>query len=138
MEFQNVEKEKIKMLLVDDSDEFRHLVMAYLKIFPFEISEAPDGYSALEMMKETEFDVVLMDYKMPGMDGATTTKLFREWESKVGSRHLLIIALSAFSLKQDRDQFFLAGCDEYLTKPIRRVDLVDSLSALLKKFEFTV
>lgn len=139
MEFQNVEtKEKIKVLLVDDSNEFRHLVMAYLKIFPFEISEAHDGDCALELMKEKEFDVVLMDFKMPGMDGATTTRLFREWEEQVGKKHLLIIALSAFSLKQDRDEFFKAGCDEYLTKPIRRIDLVDALSALLKKFELTV
>jgi CheY-like chemotaxis protein len=127
--------QKIKMLLVDDSDEFRELVIAYLKAFPFEIEEAADGTQALHKMKELEFDVVLMDYKMPIMDGATTTKLFREWEERVGRKHLQIIALSAFSRKQDLEDFFSAGCDEYLTKPIRRMDLVSALTGVLQKYE---
>jgi CheY-like chemotaxis protein len=124
---------KVKILLVDDSDEFRELVIAYLKSFPFDIKEASDGSSALQLMKEEKFDVVLMDYKMPMMDGATTTKLFREWEERVGTKHLIIIALSAFSRKQDLEDFFSAGCDEYLTKPIRRTDLVAALSSVLQK-----
>lgn len=127
--------EKIRILLVDDSDEFRELVMAYLKSFPFEIEEAADGTEALDKMKDKEFDVVLMDYKMPLMDGATTTRLFREWEERVGRKHMLIIALSAFSRKQDLEDFFTAGCDEYLTKPIRRIDLVSALTGVLKKYE---
>ena len=128
-------EERIKILLVDDSDEFRDLVIAYLKSFPFDIQEATDGSHALQMMKEQDFDVVLMDYKMPLMDGATTTKLFREWEERVARKHMLIIALSAFSRKQDLEDFFSAGCDEYLTKPIRRMDLVTALSGVLQKFE---
>ena len=133
---ENIVKEKVRILLVDDSDEFRELVMAYLKAFPFDIKEATDGSHALQMMKDHDFDVVLMDYKMPLMDGATTTKLFREWEEKVGRKHMLIIALSAFSRKQDLEEFFSAGCDEYLTKPIRRMDLVTALNTVLEKYEF--
>ena len=125
--------ERIKILLVDDSDEFRDLVIAYLKAFPFDIQEAGDGSLALQMMKDHDFDIVLMDYKMPMMDGATTTKLFREWEERVGRKHMLIIALSAFSRKQDIEDFFTAGCDEYLTKPIRRADLVTALTGVLQK-----
>lgn len=132
---ENSVNHKIKILLVDDSDEFRELVIAYLKSFPFEIDEAADGTQALSKMKEQEFDVVLMDYKMPMMDGATTTKLFREWEERVGRKHLLIIALSAFSRKQDLEDFFIAGCDEYLTKPIRRTDLVTALTGVLQRYE---
>lgn len=131
----NTNNQKIKILLVDDSDEFRELVVAFLKSYSFEIDEAADGTQALQKMKEKEFDVVLMDYKMPIMDGATTTKLFREWEERVGRKHMLIIALSAFSRKQDLEDFFSAGCDEYLTKPIRRMDLVSALSGVLQKFE---
>lgn len=131
-----LQKTNIKILLVDDSDEFRELVIAYLKAFPFDIKEATDGSNALQMMKEEHFDVVLMDYKMPLMDGATTTKLFREWEERVSRKHMLIIALSAFSRKQDLEDFFSAGCDEYLTKPIRRMDLVSALSSVLHKYDF--
>lgn len=132
---ENTTNQKIRILLVDDSDEFRELVIAYLKTFSFEIQEAADGTQALQKMKENEFDVVLMDYKMPIMDGATTTKLFRAWEENVGRKHLQIIALSAFSRKQDLEDFFAAGCDEYLTKPIRRMDLVSALTGVLQKFE---
>ena len=127
-------EERTKILLVDDSDEFRDLVIAYLKAFPYDIQEASDGSHALQMMKDHDFDVVLMDYKMPLMDGATTTKLFREWEERVGRKHMMIIALSAFSRKQDLEDFFSAGCDEYLTKPIRRMDLVTALTGVLQKY----
>lgn len=123
---------KIKILLVDDSEDFRSLVVAYLKFYECDIEEAVDGTNALQMMKTQDFDVVLMDYKMPLMDGATTTRLFREWEEKVGKKHLVIVALSAFSRKQDMEDFFSAGCDEYLTKPIRKGDLVEALNTLFK------
>ncbi len=132
--YAELEKERIRLLLVDDSDDFRQLVQAYLKIFPFDITEAPDGSTALEMMKHQSFDVVLMDLKMPDMDGVTATRLFRQWEKDVGKEPLLIIALSAFSLKQDRDQFYEAGCNEYLAKPVRRQDLVLSLTTLLDRY----
>ena len=74
-----------------------------------------------------------MDYKMPLMDGVTTTKLFRLWEEQVVKRRLVIVALSAFTGKQDLDDFFGAGCDEYLTKPIRSHDLVEALCAAALK-----
>lgn len=136
MEAHTIEpREKIKLLLADDSEDFRQLVMAYLKIFPFEITEAIDGTQALELMKTNPYDVVLMDLKMPDMDGATATKLFRDWEKETGTKPMVIIALSAFNLKHDRDYFFQAGCDEYLTKPIRRHDLVESLTALLERYD---
>lgn len=123
---------KIKILLVDDSDEFRELVAAYLKSFPCEIGQASDGTSAFQMMKAENFDIVFMDYKMPHMDGATATKLFREWEQKSGKKPLRIVALSAFSRKQDMDDFFSAGCDEYLTKPIKKMDLIEALETMFK------
>ena len=122
---------KTKILLVDDSDDFRQLVVAYLKNYPYEVTEAIDGSNALQLMKARDFDIVLMDYKMPLMDGATTTKLFREWEEKEGKKHLKIVALSAFTRKQDLDDFYFAGCDEFLSKPIKRSDLVDALAAVM-------
>lgn len=126
-------KKRIKILVVDDSDDFRSLVIAYLKSHPFDVSEAVDGLSALQILKEKDFDICLMDYKMPMMDGVTTTKLFRLWEEQVGKKHMVIVALSAFSGKQDLDEFFSAGCDEYLAKPIRRHDLVEALCAAALK-----
>jgi CheY-like chemotaxis protein len=122
---------KIHLLLVDDSEEFRQLVMAYLKLFPFDITQAEDGYIALELMKERDFDIVLMDLKMPMMDGITTTRLFREWEQKVGAKHLQIIALTAFSLPQDKENTQAAGFDEFMTKPVKRNELLEVLNSLV-------
>ncbi len=122
----------LNILVVDDSAEFRDLIRAYLAAQSFIVHEAEDGSHALQMMKDNAYDVVLMDYKMPMMDGATATKLFREWECE--SQHLLIVALSAFSRKQDLDDFYLAGCDEYMTKPIKRHELVETLTGLIEKY----
>lgn len=121
----------IKMLIVDDSVEFRQLISAYLKSYPIVIQEADDGLYALEMMKENHYDVVLMDFKMPLMDGATATKLYREWEN--GNQRVKIIALSAFSRKQDLEDFYQAGCDTFMAKPVKRQDLVQALSELIEK-----
>lgn len=136
MQVQDIEATaRIKLLLVDDSDVFRQLVMAYLKKLPFEFTEASDGRLALNLMKSQVFDLVLMDLKMPDMDGATATKLYREWEKQTATKPLVIIALSAFNVKHDRDDFYQAGCDEYLTKPIRKHDLIESIMAILDRHD---
>lgn len=123
----------IKLLLVDDSAEFRKLIMAYLKVYAFDIQEAEDGLEALELMKGQEFDVVLMDIRMPLMDGLTSTRLFRDWESQMERKHMIIIALSAFSLPHERLDTSEAGCDQFLSKPINRRDLVQTLNAVISR-----
>lgn len=121
-----------KLLLLDDSFEFRKLIMAYLKAYPFEICEAEDGSEALELMKEQEFHIVLMDIRMPLLDGLATTRSFREWETNVGRKHLTIIALTAFSLPHEKSETFVAGFDQFISKPINREELIQALSKVVQ------
>lgn len=115
----------LNVLLVDDSPEFRELIRAYLKPYPFTVTEVEDGEAALLIMKENHFDLVLMDIKMPIMDGITSTRKFRQWENE--KRHLPILALSAFSMREERELCMSSGFDGFIAKPIRKMELVESL-----------
>ena len=127
-------KEKsLKVLIVDDAINNRSLVKAYLKKFPFEVSEAVDGLDALEKMKNNDFDFVFMDMQMPQMDGYTATREFRKWELENRVKSIKIVALTACALQEEREKSLECGCDEYLTKPLKKDTLIQCLNVLLEK-----
>ena len=80
------------------------------------------------MLTEANFDCVLMDVQMPVMDGIEATKKIRS--SRLGYENIPIIALTAYAMRGDREQFLEAGMDDYLAKPVDR----DKLLAILKKY----
>jgi PAS domain S-box-containing protein len=122
----------LKILLVDDSIENRNLILAYLKKYPFEIITAENGLEALTMLKDQKFDLVFMDIQMPIMDGLTATKNFREWESTHCEGHVPIAALTAFALQEDRSRSFDAGCDLHITKPVKKLTILETIKVLVK------
>ena len=72
-------------------------------------------------MKNKHFDIVLMDMQMPEMDGYTATKEYRLWEASQDKKDsLVIIALTAFALKQEHEKSIQAGCNEHVTKPVKK------------------
>ena len=77
--------------------------------------EAVDGLEALDIIKKEKIDLVLMDMKMPKLDGYETTKIMKNSEIM---KHIPIVALTASAMKEDRDAFMDAGCDDYISKPI--------------------
>ena len=86
------------------------------------------GRGAFQYMQAQTFDVVLMDVQMPDMDGLEATALIRDWE-KTRERRTPIIALTAHSMKGDRDRCLAAGMDNYVTKPFdvaRLIEVVES------------
>ncbi len=89
---------------------------------------AGDGRQALEAVRKTDYDVVLMDIHMPGMDGLDATRAIRSLIPK--PRQPQIVAMTASSLPEDRRACAEAGMDGYLLKPVRLADLVESLHAL--------
>lgn len=123
----------LKILVVDDSLDNRNIIHAYLKKFPFEIYTAENGAEALSMMKCNHYDLVLMDIQMPVMDGLTATKMFREWEKENHKTHLPIAALTAFALKEDHDKSLKAGCDLHITKPVKKVTILETIKELTSK-----
>lgn len=118
----------LKILLVDDSEINRILVHEYLKNTAHVIEDAPNGKIALDAFKKGHFDIVLMDMQMPVMDGYTATKEIRDWENKEHLKHSSIIALTAYALKDEQEKSIKAGCDDHLSKPLRKDDLLQVLN----------
>lgn len=110
------------ILLVEDSAPLQLVTKTLLKKLGFRVRLAANGRDAVEAIKAEQFDLVLMDIQMPEMDGITATQLIRKMELRQTSR-LPIVALTAFAMKGDEENFLQAGMDDYLTKPIRLPEL---------------
>jgi len=120
----------MKILLVEDTEDNRLLIKAFLKKSSVEIDVAEDGKVAFEKFKKNVYDLVLMDMQMPVMDGYTATRKIRTWEKRVGAEGTPVIALTAFALKGDAEKSLDAGCNTHVPKPVR----MDTLVKILKEF----
>ena len=121
------------ILLVDDSSDNRDLILAYLKKYPsIKIETAENGLEALDKVKNNTFDLILMDMQMPIMDGYEATAKIREYEKLESIARTPILGLTAFSLAAEIDRSLKSGCDDCLTKPIKKNRLVEVLAAYLK------
>ena len=120
----------LRILLVEDNPVNQMLGVRMLENCGHSVMLASDGEEALEKIRHTAFDLVLMDLQMPRMDGFQATRAVREREK--GSRqHLPIIAMTACAMKGDPEKCLAAGMDGYLSKPIRRAELLDAIDALV-------
>lgn len=103
------------ILVVDDNPTNLKLVSELLEFEGYAISKAVDAESAQEIIHRTAPHLILMDIALPGMDGLSLTRLLKAEES---TRHIIIVALTAFAMKGDELKAREAGCDGYITKPI--------------------
>lgn len=106
---------KTKVLLVEDNELNRDMLIRRLKRAGIEVIPAGDGREALELMRSEQPDVVLMDMNLPVMDGWTACRAAREDDT---IKHIPLIALTAHAMESDRLQALEAGCDDYATKPV--------------------
>ncbi len=118
----------MNILLVEDAPDNRLLVQTYLKKFPYRIDTAENGKEAVEKSQSRLYDLILMDIRMPVMDGYAATRAIRARENAAGAAHVPILALTADALKDEVLKTLAAGCDEHLTKPIRKADLLAAIS----------
>jgi CheY-like chemotaxis protein len=87
-----------------------------------------DGDEAVRAIRQTRYDLILMDCQMPTMDGYEATRAIRDWERATPERRPhYIVALTANSMSGDRDRCLAAGMDDYVGKPVRREDLAAAL-----------
>ncbi len=114
------------VLLIDDNGVNRKVAGQILGKANCRVTLASSGEEALQKVAEETFDLIFMDIQMPEMDGIETTRYLREKH-----RHLPpIIAMTAYSMKGDREKFLAAGMDDYLAKPIRPVHILEKIASL--------
>ena len=119
----------LNILLAEDSPDNRLLIQLYLKHTPYHLEMVGNGLLALEKVKSTPYDVVLMDIQMPVLDGYAATKAIRQWEQEQHRDPIPILALSAFALSGDAENSLAAGCTAHLAKPIQKADLLGAIAA---------
>ena len=103
------------ILVVDDNPTNLKLVKDVLGFEGHRILTAADAKQAQEAVRESLPDLILMDIGLPDMDGLTLTKKLK---SETKTRHIIIVALTAFAMKGDEEKAIAAGCDGYVIKPI--------------------
>ncbi len=114
------------VLLVEDNQINQLVAGDMLESLGLTYDVAEDGEQAIDIIKQTRYDLVLMDVQMPKMDGYTATRNLRE----MGYTDIIICGLSANALKEDLEQAQQAGMNDYLTKPLVLMDL----SSMLEKY----
>jgi len=107
-----------RILCVDDNPANLLLVQTLLEGMGAKITAVDSGYAAIDAIKAYDFDMVLMDVQMPGMDGRETTEVVRQWENDQQRTPLPIIALTAHAMANEKRALLHSGMDDYLTKPI--------------------
>jgi len=130
----------LRILLAEDNPVNQRLATRLLEKRGHQVTVTATGRGALQRVQEETYDVVLMDVQMPEMDGLEATALIREWE-KIRGRHTPIVALTAHSMKGDRDRCLAAGMDTYVTKPfdvVRLIEVVESTARLQQPQEASV
>ena len=120
----------LKVLLVEDNEMNREMLVRRLKRAGYDVDAAGDGQQALDMMRESGPDIVLLDMNLPVKDGWTTCREAREDRSLAGMR---IIALTAHAMGEDRERALEAGCDDYATKPIEFPALLEKINEWAEK-----
>jgi CheY-like chemotaxis protein len=116
-----------KILIIEDNLLNLELATDLLEANGFAVASAPTAEEGLQLARELEPDLVLMDFGLPGMDGLSATKHLKD---DPATSHLAIVGLTAHAMKGDEELALNAGCDGYLTKPIDTRTFV----ATVKKF----
>ncbi|MBF0212352.1 MAG: DUF3365 domain-containing protein [Magnetococcales bacterium] len=117
----------LRILLVEDSEDNQLLIRTFLKSTPHHLEVAVNGEEAVEAVQNQTFDVVFMDVQMPIMDGYTATRLIRAWELENHRPRVTIVTLTAHALDGEADRSREAGCDLYVSKPIKKQKLMEVL-----------
>ena len=120
---------KKHILVVDDNPRNLKLAFDVLEDAGYEVVEAADAEKAQIMIDRNLPDLILMDIALPGMDGLTLTRKIKANER---TKHIRIIALTAFAMKGDDRKALAAGCEGYITKPIDIHQLTVQVAEILR------
>ena len=121
--------DNLSILIAEDEEANLIYLRAILEKHFNKVIVAKDGIRAIEMCQQNpEIAFILMDIKMPIMGGHQATREIRKFNKDV-----IIIAQTAYALEGDKEKALLAGCDDYISKPIKSVELIEKLKLHLDK-----
>lgn len=120
--------EKKSILVVDDEKEIAELIEIHLMSQDYNVTKAKNGVEALKLIDENHFDLVLLDVMMPKMDGKETLKKIRE------KSNVPVIMVTAKTSEKDKVEGLTLGADDYVTKPIKPLELIARVKAQLRRF----
>lgn len=116
-----------KILIVDDTTSVRMLLRMILKSTDYELVDATDGVEAFKFCNASSPpDLVLLDIIMPNMDGIECCRLIKAGKK---TKHIPVIMVTTKGEAQQMEAAYAAGCDDYLTKPINRIELLAKIKA---------
>ncbi|WP_315118540.1 response regulator transcription factor [uncultured Clostridium sp.] len=116
------------ILVVDDNDSIRKLIITYLKREGYNTFAAADGLEALDVLEQEHIDLMIVDIMMPNMDGYTLTENLRS-----SNYNLPILMITAKERIEDKKKGFTVGTDDYMVKPIDFDEMLLRVSALLRR-----
>jgi signal transduction histidine kinase/CheY-like chemotaxis protein/HPt (histidine-containing phosphotransfer) domain-containing protein len=125
------ELRELKILIVDDEEYNRLLLKKIFARWMIECREAVNGMDALEQLKDEQFDLLLMDMRMPGIDGLKATRYIRE-EMNIKPSEMPVICFSAVSMKTEKEDMDRAGINAYLQKPFTEDMLLSVILSVIK------
>ncbi|MDT0167029.1 response regulator transcription factor [Actinotalea sp. AC32] len=117
-----------RLVVVDDEPTIRELLTTSLRFAGFEVYAAADGASALQLVRDTDPDLVVLDVMLPDMDGFTVTRRMRERD-----QHVPVVFLTARDDTTDKVQGLTVGGDDYVTKPFSLEEVVARIRAVLRR-----
>ena len=121
-----------KILVVEDDEKNMYLIRFILQDKGFEVIEARDGAAGVELAVKEKPDLIIMDIQLPVLDGYEATKRIK---ANKETKDIPVIALTSYAMPGDREKSLDAGCDSYITKPIKRKSLMAEVEKLLEKSE---
>jgi len=116
----------MRILVAEDNPSNQRVLVEMLKRLGYRADAVADGREVIQALERQDYDLVLMDIKMPEMDGITATQVIRKLQPENGPK---IIAITAFALEGDREKCIDAGMDDYIAKPVQ----IGELAEVLKK-----
>ena len=119
----------VRVLVAEDNHINQKIMSAILKAQGYVVDLAANGLEALDAVKNFHYHIVLMDVQMPEMDGLEATRRIRQLSDKVA--RVPIVGVTAHALKGDRERFLEAGMDDYVSKPINKDALLDTIARLV-------
>jgi len=122
----------LKILLAEDHPVNQRVILLMLKKMNLSATVVANGEEVLRMIREKAFDLILMDVRMPVLNGIETTKIIRAPESDIKTKNIPIIALTALAMQEDAEKCLKAGMDRFLTKPIHPDKIVYAIADLFK------